>query len=127
MKNEVLFNQPESQGIYQRGGKVNGQTSWFSLENTNVPYALWYSEKDADWMFGPLSFLGGSLGAISSTADQGILSCPYTVPKDAWSYALNNAWLTADTNDVIIECLAGNHKFYELISNAKMLDVETNN
>ena len=93
-KNGALHQSPR-QGIYQRAGKVNGKTSWISSSNN----ALWYNVGSDDWMIGPVDNLGSSIGGISSTGEQGISSCPYTVPNDAWKYS-NNGWIIADTDDV---------------------------
>ena len=106
MKNDALLHQSSKQGIYQRAGKVNGQTSWISPTN-NV--ALWYSAATNDWMTGPVGDLGKNYGGISSNGNQGRSSCPYNVPQDAWDYWANGAWITASADDVSIECLAGNH------------------
>ena len=106
-KNGVLLHQSSRQGIYQRAGKVNGKKSWISLSNT----ALWYNVASDDWMIGDVDDLGTTLGGISSTGSQGISSCPYNVPNDAWKY-WNNGWIIADANDVSIECLTGNHSFW---------------
>ena len=106
LKNGALIHQPNRQGIYQRAGKVNGKTSWISLNNQ----ALWYNAPSDDWMIGPVDYLGTDTGAIQSNGDQGISSCPYNVPNDAWEY-WNNGWIIADANDVSIECLSGNHSF----------------
>ncbi len=94
------------QGIYQRAGKVNGKTSWISLSN----HALWYNPGAADWIIGPVDYLGSVTGGISSTGNQGISSCPYNVPNDAWMYS-DGSWIIADANDVSVECLTGNHRF----------------
>ena len=106
MKNDALLHQSSKPGIYQRAGKVNGKTSWISSNNNT---ALWYDAAANDWTIGPLGYLGTSFGGISSTGDQGRLSCPYNVPQDAWQYVENGAWTIADADDVSIECLAGNH------------------
>ena len=66
-------------------------------------------------MIGYLEHLGTSTGSISSTGAQGRLSCPYNVPQDAWLYGGDSGWVTADADDVSIECLAGNHNI-DLIS-----------
>ena len=96
------------QGIYQRAGKVNGKTSWISTTNNN---ALWYGALPAnDWMIGSLDDLGSNFAGISSRENQGISSCPYNVPNDAWMYS-NNGWKIADANDVSIKCLTGNDMF----------------
>ena len=106
LKNGALSYQSSMQGIYQRAGKVNGKTSWISSSNT----ALWYNAGSDDWMIGSVDNLGSGTGGISSTGNQGISSCPYNVPNDAWMYS-NNGWNIADANDVSIECLTGNHRF----------------
>ena len=101
-----MLHQSPWQGIYQRAGKVNGKTSWISLNNYA---ALWYNAPSHDWMIGSFGNLGTLFGGISSTGGQGRLSCPYNVPQDAWMYLANGAWTIADADDVSIECLAGNH------------------
>ena len=100
----------DKQGNYQRAGKVNGKTSWISSSNT----ALWYNAASDDWMIGSVDILGMNIGGISSTGSQGISSCPYNVPNDAWEYANFEigSWIIADANDVSIECLTGNHSFW---------------
>ena len=62
-------------------------------------------------MIGSVDDLGTDVGGIGSTGNQGISSCPYNVPNDAWEY-YNNGWIIADANDVSIECLTGNHSFW---------------
>ena len=104
LKNGALIHQPNRQGIYQRAGKVNGKTSWISLNNQ----ALWYNAPSDDWMIGPVDYLGTDTGSISSTGEQGRSSCPYSVPNDAWEYGDNDGWIIVDANDVNIECLTGN-------------------
>ena len=107
-KNDALLRQSDKQGIYQRAGKVNGKTSWISSSNT----ALWYNAAANDWMIGSVDNLGSITGGISSTGKQGISSCPYNVPNDAWKYAGNSVWVIADANDVSIVCLAGNDNYW---------------
>ena len=107
MKNDALA-QSSKQGIYQRAEKVNGKTSWISSSNNN---ALWYNAAPEDWIIGSLDDLGANLGYISSNGNQGISSCPYNVPTDAWMYAANGAFIIADATDVSIECLTGNDIF----------------
>ena len=107
LKNNALA-QSSRQGIYQRAGKVNGKTSWISSSNSN---ALWYNPPSEDWLIGALDDLGSSTGGITSNGNQGISSCPYNVPNDAWMYAANGAFIIADANDVSIECLMGNDIF----------------
>ena len=102
MKNDALLYQSAWQGIYQRAGKVNGKTSWIS---SNSIYALWYNAPSADWMIGYQDYLGSHNGAIISMGNQGMSSCPYNVPKGAWKYFENGAWMIADANDVSVECL----------------------
>ena len=87
---------------------MNGRTSWISSSNTA---ALWYNAASNDWLIAYLDYLGTDTGGISSTGNQGISSCPYNVPNDAWQY-WNNGWIIADANDVSIECLTGNHSFW---------------
>ena len=110
LKNDALLHQSSKQGIYQRAGKVNGKTSWISSSNT----ALWYNAGSDDWMIGSVDDLGTTFGGISSTGNQGISSCPYNVPNDAWQYGnvVVGSWIIADANDVSIECLTGNHSFW---------------
>ena len=107
MKNDALA-QSSKQGIYQRAEKVNGKTSWISSSNNN---ALWYNPTSEDWLIGPLDNLGANSGYIASNGNQGISSCPYNVPTDAWMYAANGAFIIADATDVSIECLTGNDIF----------------
>ena len=107
LKNNALA-QSSKQGIYQRAGQVNGKTSWISSSNNN---ALWYNPPSEDWLIGSLDDLGSSTGGIATNGNQGISSCPYNVPNDAWEY-WNNGWNIADANDVSIECLTGNHSFW---------------
>ena len=107
LKNGALLHQSHRQGIYQRAGKVNGKTSWISSSSQ----ALWYNAGSDDWMIGSVVNLGTITGGISSNGNQGISSCPYNVPNDAWMYS-NNGWNIADANDVSIECLTGNHSFW---------------
>jgi hypothetical protein len=107
LKNDALLHQSHRQGIYQRAGKVNGKTSWISSSNT----ALWYNAASDGWMIGSEEDLGSYTGGVSSIGSQGISSCPYNVPNDAWMYS-NNGWIIADANDVSIECLTGNHSFW---------------
>ena len=106
LKNDALLLHGQ-RGIYQRAGKVNGKISWISSSN----YALWYNPASADWLIGPLDYLGTATGSIASIGAQGRSSCPYNVPNDAWEYS-NNGWIIADANDVSIECLTGNHSFW---------------
>ena len=106
LKNNALA-QSSKQGIYQRAGKVNGKKSWISSSNNN---ALWYNAAPEDWIIGSLDDLGANLGLIASNGNQGISSCPYNVPNDAWEY-WNDAWIIADDNDVSIKCLTGNDIF----------------
>ena len=103
LKNDALLHQSQAKGIYQRAEKVNAKTSWISSSGG----ALWYNEPSADWIIGHVDYLGASSGVISSTGDQGRSSCPYDVPKDAWLYVGNGAWIIADANDVSIDCLTG--------------------
>ena len=107
LKNDALLHQSSRQGIYQRAGKVNEKISWISSSN----HALWYNPASNDWMIGSVDDIGTDTGGISSTGDQGISSCPYNVPNDAWEY-WNNGWIIADANNVSIECLTGNHSFW---------------
>ena len=113
LKNDVFLNQPIYNGtIYQRAGKVNGKTNWISTSNN---YALWYNAEGDGWMIGDVALLGSSTGGISSFGYQGRSSCPYNVSTNAWKYSgnyQNGGWIIADANDVIIECLTGNHRFY---------------
>ena len=83
---------------------MNGKTSWISSSNS----ALWYNVGSYDWMIGYVDNLGSTLGNIASTGDQGISSCPYNVPNDAWMYDGGGSYYIADANDVSIECLTGN-------------------
>ena len=108
LNNNALAAQSSKQGIYQRAEKVNGKTSWILSSNNN---ALWYSAASEEWFIGSLDDLGTSNGGVVSNGNQGISSCPYNVPNDAWQYA-NNGWVIADANDVSIECLTGNHSFW---------------
>ena len=101
-----MLHQSSEQGIYQRAGKVNGKTSWISSSG----HALWYYPGSSDWMIASVDYLGTGTRGISSTGNQGISSCPYNVPNDAWMYS-NDGWIIADANDVSIECLKGNHRF----------------
>ena len=106
MKNNALLHQSQAEGIYQRADKVNGKTSWISSNNG----ALWYHD---DWIIGSVDDIGTIYCSIGSTGNQGISSCPYNVPSDAWEYGDNyNNWIIADANDVSIECLTGNHSFW---------------
>ena len=57
-------------------------------------------------MIGSVDDIGTDTGAISSTGNQGISSCPYNVQDDAWIY-WNNGWIIADANEVRISCLTG--------------------
>ena len=108
-ENDVLLHQSHRQGNYQRAGKVNGKTSWISTRNN---YALWYNAyHNDDWIIGSVDNLGTNTGGILSAGIQGISSCPYNVPNDAWMYS-NNGWIIADANDVSIKCLTGNHSFW---------------
>ena len=100
LKNGALH-QSSEQGIYQRAGKVNGKTSWISSSG----HALWYNPGSSDWMIASVDYLGTSSGSISSTGDQGISSCPYNVPNDAWEYVIDGKWIITDANDVSLECL----------------------
>ena len=84
---------------------MNAKTSWISSSNT----ALWYNADD--WMIGSVDNLGTNTGGILSAGIQGISSCPYNVPNDAWVYATTNGWIIADANDISTECLTGNHGF----------------
>jgi hypothetical protein len=106
LKNGALLHQSSRQGIYQKAEKVSGKTSWISSSNS----ALWYFSPNHDWMIGSVGNLGTNFGSIVSTGSQGRSSCPYNVPNNAWQYA-NIGWITADANDVSIECLTGNHSF----------------
>ena len=108
LKNDTLLYHSSRQGIYQRAGNVNGKTSWISSSKS----ALWYNPASDDWLIGYVDMIGSYFGSISSTGAQGILSCPYNVPNDAWRYSDNNGWIIADANDVSIECLSGNHSFW---------------
>ena len=109
LKNGALYHS-QKQGIYQRAGKVNGKTSWISSSSPAVNTALWYTYQTY-WVIGLVEYLGTAFGSIRSTGDQGISSCPYNVPSDAWEYGDNyNNWIIADANDVSIECLTGNHR-----------------
>ena len=108
-KNGALAAQSSRQGIYQKAGKVNGKTSWISSSNS---YALWYNPTSEDWLIGKLDNLGANSGYIASNGNQGISSCPYNVPNDAWMFAGDGSWNVADANDVSIECLTGNHSFW---------------
>ena len=108
LKNGALLHQSSKQGIYQRAGKVNGKTSWMSSSNSN---ALWYSAASEDWFIASLDNLGTNTASIASNGNQGKSSCPYSVPKDAWKYAANGAFIIADANDVSIVCLTGNDVF----------------
>ena len=108
-KNGALLHQSAKQGIYQRAGKVNGKTSWISTRNN---YALWYNAyHNDDWIIGSVDNLGTNTGGIASNGIQGISSCPYNVPNDAWEY-WNDGWIITSANDVSIECLTGNHIFW---------------
>ena len=64
-----------------------------------------------DWIIGPVEYLGANMGSIASTGYQVITSCPYNLPDDAWQYVGVDSWIIADSNDVSIECLTGNHRF----------------
>ena len=112
LKNDALLYHSSRQGIYQRAGNVNGKTSWISSKG----YALWYNVANHVWLFGYVDDLGGMIGGIASTGAQGISSCPYNVPNDAWMYANNEfgSWIIADANDVSVECLTSNHSFWYL-------------
>jgi hypothetical protein len=108
LNNGALLHQSPKQGIYQKAGKINGKTSWISSSNT----ALWYNPASIEWSIGLVDDLGTVTGGISSTGAQGRSSCPYNVPNDAWKYARGGSWISADANDVSIECLSGNHSFW---------------
>ena len=107
LKNGAMLHHSSKQGIYQRAGKVERKTSWISSSG----HALWYYGTVDDWLIGYVDDLGTASGSISSTGKQGISSCPYNVPNDAWQYVLD-VWIIADANDVSIECLTGNHSFW---------------
>ena len=113
LKNDALLHQWQRQGIYQRAGKVDGKTSWIKSSNHALYSMLMYNAVGNDWLLASVESLGTSIGSLSSTGDQGISSCPYNVPNDAWVY-INyeiGSWIIADANDVSIECLTGNHSF----------------
>ena len=82
---------------------MNGKTSWISTSNNA---ALWYNVAAGDWLIGFVDNLGTSDGGIASTGNQGISSCPYNVPNDAWDY-WNDGWIITNANDVSVECLTG--------------------
>ena len=108
LKNGALLHQSSEQGIYQRAEIVNGKRSWISSSG----HALWYNPVSDDWMIATVDYLGTDTGGISSNGNQGISSCPYNVPNDAWEYVIDGSWIIADANDVSIECLTGNHSFW---------------
>ena len=93
---------------------MNGKTSWISTRNN---YALWYDAPAKDWLIGSVDNLGTSTGSIASNGNQGISSCPYNVPNDAWKYGeYTIGWIIADANDISVECLTGNDYFWSLIT-----------
>ena len=112
LKNDALLHQWQRQGIYQRAGKVDGKTSWIKSSNHALYSMLMYNAVGNDWLLASVESLGTSIGSLSSTGDQGISSCPYNVPNDAWKYAGDGSWIIADANDISIECLTGNHSFW---------------
>ena len=97
---------------------MNGKTSWISSSNNN---AIWYDADPLgtvsdDWIIGKSGQLGGNLWGIASIGNQGISSCPYNVPKDAWKVSKigwnTGQWIIADANDVSLKCSTGNDNFW---------------
>ena len=116
-KNGALIHQSPRQGIYQRAGKVNGKTSWILSVSGALDHvgALWYNPGPDHWMIGSVDNVGTVLGGVASSG--GGSSCPYNVPNNAWQYVDNiGGWINAGVNDVSIECLTGNHSFWQLRS-----------
>ena len=94
---------------------MNGQTSWISSIN-----AIWFDPARVDWFIGPVDFLGGNKGKISSYGKNGISSCPYDIAKDQWKYLNGKQGWTkvGDANEISIECSTGNEKY--IISKIKL-------
>ena len=66
------------QGIYQKLGHVNGQTSWNSSG-----IGLWFSHTHEGWFFGGIyiEYLGQDMAAVI-VIGTGNNSCPYKVSDD---------------------------------------------
>ena len=106
MKNDPLLTKISiRQGIYQKAGKINGQSSWISSDNYHT---LWFVATD-EWLIGSTENVANGLqeGNIMSFGQQGKTSCPYDVSNDVWGYTIDGTWLLADADDISIECLKG--------------------
>ena len=101
LKNDVLTNYGEKEGIYTKSGKVNGKTSWNSTSQ-----AIWFDSVSEDWVFSSLNKIGNSDYGVIASINQGILSCPYNVPNFMWKY-YTSYWKKVIENDVNIQCLQG--------------------
>ena len=106
MKNDPLLTKISiGQGIYQKAGKINGQSSWISSDKYHT---LWFVATD-EWLIGSTVNVANGLqeGNIMSFGQQGKTSCPYDVSNDVWGYTIDGTWLLADADDISIECLKG--------------------
>ena len=96
LKNKVLENQGNRQGLYRVYKTVNGKASWKSTS-----HAIWYAPND-HWVIGPLKDIGTGTSGVTSTGDQGDKR-PSDVPNDKWQY-YDDEWKNAESGDVSIEC-----------------------
>ena len=68
LKNNILIQQGDLKGTYQKSQMINGRNSWKTASS-----AIWYSSKIKDWVIGSLENIGTSvfiftvLGDISIT------------------------------------------------------------
>ena len=99
LKNNVVENVGELQGIYRVYTTVNGKASWKSTSRSN---AIWYDPVIKDWRIGDLKDIGIGLYGLRTIGGQNDKS-PYDVPNDKWQYS-NNGFKNAESGDVSIEC-----------------------
>ena len=96
LKNEVLTNHGQFQGIYEISAPVNGKPSWTSQSS-----AIWYIPDYNMWTIGNLNDIGKSFGVIYIT---GMLLGANEIGK--WKHIQGKMLTKIDIDDFCIECIA---------------------
>ena len=99
LENNADAAQGSKKGIYHISSIVNGKPSWTSTSN-----AIWYTQ--GHWLLGPLEFIGQFLGSIYSSFGS---QCPYDLPSEMWFYWNGYGWLSAEADEINVDCSEGNY------------------
>ena len=100
LDNNALIAQGSREGIYHKSSMVDGKTSW-----TSASQSIWYDQGWSNWRIGPLADIGTSTSGIKSDDSS---ECPFDLPSEKWYYAYDNAWTSAEANEIKVDCLKGN-------------------